>query len=67
MGIQDLIGGEGVVRRDGFVLVNGELWRAQSDNDTPLVPGEHVRVKRIEDDLQLVVGSVASPTGEEPS
>jgi len=67
VGVQGLVGGEGVVRRDGFVLVNGELWRAQSDDDTPLVPGEHVRVERVEDDLQLVVGSLTSPTEEEPS
>ena len=67
VGVQELVGGEGIVRRDGFVLVNGELWRAQSDDETPLVPGEHVRVERVEDDLQLVVGSMKSPTGEEPS
>ena len=57
VGVHGLVGGEGVARRDGFVLVNGELWRARTADDTPLVPGEHVRVERIGEDLQLVVGS----------
>jgi len=57
VGVHGLVGGEGVVRRDGFVHVNGELWRARTADDTPLVPGEHVRVERVGDDLQLVVGS----------
>jgi membrane protein implicated in regulation of membrane protease activity len=52
------------VRRDGLVLVNGELWRASSSADLPLVPGERVRVEEVEDDLRLVVGSVPSPTSE---
>ncbi|MGH3132875.1 MAG: NfeD family protein, partial [Gaiellaceae bacterium] len=64
VGVHGLVGGEGIVRRDGFVLVNGELWRAHSGDDTPLVPGEHVRVEGVEDDLRLVVGSVASSTVE---
>jgi membrane-bound serine protease (ClpP class) len=66
VGIHGLVGGEGVVRRDGLVLVNGELWRAHTPDDTPLVPGDHVRVERVEDDLRLVVGSVSSATREEP-
>ena len=33
---------------------------------TPLVPGEHVRVEEVEDDLRLVVGSMSTPTEEEP-
>jgi membrane-bound serine protease (ClpP class) len=67
VGVHGLVGGEGVVRRDGLVQVNGELWRAQTGDGSPLVPGEHVRIERVEDDLRLVVGSVASSTGEEPS
>jgi membrane-bound serine protease (ClpP class) len=65
VGVQELVGDEGVVRRDGLVLVNGELWRAQSADDSPLVPGERVRVERVEDDLRLVVGASAG-TAEEP-
>jgi membrane protein implicated in regulation of membrane protease activity len=67
VGVQGLVGGEGVVRGDGLVRVNGELWRAHADDGSLLVPGEHVRIKRVEDDLRLVVGSVTSPTREEPS
>ena len=63
VGTQGLVGEEGVVRREGFVFLNGELWRAHAADDSPLVPGEHVRVEEIGDDLQLVVGSL-SPTEE---
>ncbi len=66
VGAHGLIGGEGVVRRDGLVFLNGELWRAHAADDSPLVPGEHVRVEQVEDDLRLVVGSMP-PTEEEPS
>jgi len=66
VGSQGLVGGEGVVRRDGLVFLNGELWRAHAADDSPLVPGEHVRVEQVEDDLRLVVGSMP-PTQEEPS
>lgn len=67
VGVHGLVGGEGVVRRGGLVLVNGELWRAHTPDDTPLVPGDHVRVEQVEDDLRLVVGSLTSPTREEPN
>jgi membrane-bound serine protease (ClpP class) len=67
VGATGLLGSEAVVRRNGFVLVNGELWRARTTDGSPLHAGEHVRVEEIEDDLRLVVGSMSSPTGEEPS
>jgi membrane-bound serine protease (ClpP class) len=67
VGVHGLVGGEGVVRRDGLVALNGELWRAASDDGTPLVAGERVRVEKVEDDLRLVVGSLSSPIREEPS
>ena len=57
VGIDTMVGGEGVVRRDGWVAVSGELWRARSADGTILVPGEHVTVESVEDDLELVVGS----------
>ena len=66
VGSHGLVGEEGVVRRDGLVFLNGELWRAHAADDSPLVPGEHVRVEQVEDDLRLVVGSMP-PTQEEPS
>jgi len=67
VGVSGLVGNEGVVRRNGLVLVNGELWRARAGDGAPLVAGEHVRVEQVEDDLRLVVGSMSSPTREEPS
>jgi membrane-bound serine protease (ClpP class) len=60
VGAQGLVGGEATVRRDGLVSVNGELWRAHTADGSPLVPGEHVRIEAVEDDLRLVVGSVSS-------
>jgi membrane-bound serine protease (ClpP class) len=57
VGASSMVGGEAVVRRDGWVAVGGELWRARSADGTALVPGEHVRVEAVEDDLGLVVGS----------
>ena len=57
VGIGNLVGEEAEVRRDGFVLVAGELWRARSSGGTQLVHGEYVTVEAVEDDLQLVVGS----------
>jgi len=67
VGTQGLVGHEAVVRRDEQVQVNGELWRARSTDGSPLVPGEHVRVELVEEDLRLVVGSMASTSGEEPT
>ena len=52
-----LVGDDAVVRRDGWVAVAGELWRARTPDGTPLVPGEHVTVESVEDGLELVVGS----------
>ena len=52
-----LVGDDAVVRREGWVAVAGELWRARSADGTPLVPGERVTVEAVEDGLELVVGS----------
>ena len=57
VGIGRMVGGEAVVRQDGWVAVGGELWRARSVTGAPLVPGDHVTVEAVEDDLALVVGS----------
>jgi membrane-bound serine protease (ClpP class) len=67
VGVQELVGHGGVARRDGMVQINGELWRARTIDGVPLVPGEHVRVEQVEEDLRLVVGSMASPETEEQS
>jgi membrane-bound serine protease (ClpP class) len=58
VGVGRLVGDEAVVRRDGWVAVGGELWRARSSVGAPLVPGDHVTVEAVEDDLSLVVGSL---------
>jgi membrane-bound serine protease (ClpP class) len=55
--VERMVGGEAVVRRDGWVSVAGELWRARAADGNPLVPGEHVTVEAVEDGLELVVGS----------
>ena len=57
---------EGYVPASGsLVQVNGELWRAHTEDGSPLVPGAHVRIERVEEGLQLVVGSPMSPNEEE--
>ncbi len=61
-----MVGGEAVVRREGMVQINGELWRARTADGGALVPGDHVRIEEVEDDLRLVVGSMSTPNGEEP-
>jgi membrane-bound serine protease (ClpP class) len=66
VGVQGMVGGEAVVRREGMVQVDGELWRARTVDGAALVPGEHVRIDEVEDDLRLVVGSMSTPNGEEP-
>jgi membrane-bound serine protease (ClpP class) len=65
VGMQGLVGGEGVVRREGMVQVNGELWRAHTEDGSPLLPGDHVKIERVEEGLQLVVGSPVPPNEEE--
>jgi membrane-bound serine protease (ClpP class) len=58
-----VIGEEGVVRSDGYVLVSGELWHARTSDHRPLVPGEKVTVERVEEGLELVVGSPHTTEG----
>ena len=66
VGVHGMVGNEAVVRGDGMVQVNGELWRARSTRGEALVPGEHMRVEEVEEDLRLVVGSMSTPIEEEP-
>jgi membrane-bound serine protease (ClpP class) len=64
VGVGQLVGDEGEVRRDGYVLVAGELWRARSADGRALEPGERVRVEAVDDGLELVVvGSGPTPKG----
>jgi membrane-bound serine protease (ClpP class) len=66
VGVQGMVGSEAVVRREGMVQINGELWRARTADGGALSPGDHVRIEDVEDDLRLVVGSMSTPNGEEP-
>jgi len=66
VGTTHLVGDEGVVRRDGMVFVNGELWRARSADGSPLVTGERVRIEGIEEGLRLLVGSRETSKEKEP-
>ena len=54
VGPERFLGDEGVVRDPSHVFVEGELWRAHRADGRELVPGEHVRVERI-DGLVLTV------------
>jgi len=65
VGVDRLVGQEGVVRRDGIVSLRGELWRAHAADDEPLVPGRRVRVEDVEPDLRLLVGSTGAASEEE--
>ncbi|HEY7732309.1 MAG TPA: nodulation protein NfeD [Gaiellaceae bacterium] len=55
VGLSRLVGEEGETRRNGYVFVDGELWRARSSDGAPLVPGERIRVEAVDDALELVV------------
>ena len=47
-GTHALVGVEAEVRTPGQVFLNGELWQAETDDGTDLVPGERVRVEAVE-------------------
>jgi membrane-bound serine protease (ClpP class) len=57
VGVQTIVGEHGFVRREGYVAVRGELWRARADN-APLLPGEEVEVTAVEEGLTLAVRPV---------
>ena len=52
VGVETLIGAETVVNDDGWVRVQGELWRQRGG-----APGERVRIREV-DGLTLVVEPV---------
>ena len=54
VGPDHIVGMPGEVRTAGLVFVNGELWQAHRPDGSPLAPGEHVTVERI-DGLTLTV------------
>src|SRR5262245_2377242 len=62
VGTHTIVGQRGFVRRDGFVAVRGELWRAHTPDDEPLLPGQEVEVEALEDGLTLAVRPVEDAT-----
>jgi membrane-bound serine protease (ClpP class) len=67
-GADELADRIGVVRQtldpDGFVFVNGELWRARAVNGH-IPAGETVRVERVDDGLVLEVTRAEEPVAAE--
>ena len=58
VGSHRLVGEAALVRSEGLVFIDGELWHARSADGAPLVQGEHVIVEDVEPEtLELVVGS----------
>jgi len=62
VGAHTVVDSTAVVRRDGYVLAHGELWRAQEVDGAPLVPGERVDVVEVADGLLLRVRRLPRPT-----
>jgi membrane-bound serine protease (ClpP class) len=54
VGPQTIVGKTGEVRAPSLVFVNGELWKAHAEDDSDLVPGEHVEVEAVRG-LELTV------------
>jgi membrane-bound serine protease (ClpP class) len=69
-GADELADRTGIVRQtldpEGFVFVNGELWRARS-LDGPIHVGEAVRVERVGDELVLEVSRATERAAAETS
>lgn len=66
IGPRRLVGEAGEARRDGYVFVGGELWRARPADGSPLAPGTPITVEQVEDNLELVVRS-QQPNGRNSS
>jgi len=54
VGPERFLGDEGIVRDPWHVFVDGELWSAHRADGGELMPGEHVKIERIEG-LELTV------------
>jgi membrane-bound serine protease (ClpP class) len=55
-GTHTLVGSHGVVRGNGLVFVNGELWRAHGPEGRRLLPGDEVTVESVDQSgLELAV------------
>lgn len=57
VGAHTLIGERAVVRSDGHIHVQGELWRVRSAAGPAPLPGDRVEVTAIDETLALVVAS----------
>jgi membrane-bound serine protease (ClpP class) len=56
VGVHSLVGELGVVRGDGLVFVNGELWHAHRADGATLEVGDDIAVEGVvEDGLELIV------------
>jgi membrane-bound serine protease (ClpP class) len=60
VGVHEIVGAEGEVRREGLVFARGELWQALDADGEPLEPGDRVRVEGV-DGLVLRVRHVHAP------
>ena len=64
--MHSLVGEHGVVRDDGLVFVNGELWRAHRADGEALELGDDVAVEGVDEDgLELVVAPGAERRAED--
>ena len=67
VGTHRLVGESGVVRGDGLVFVDGELWRARRDDGSAFTVGERVRVDAVHDDTLELVVSAPEPAAPAPT
>ena len=58
-GPQTIVGMNGEVRESGLVFVDGELWRAHTDDGSRLLAGEHVEVNAL-NGLELTVTPIST-------
>ncbi len=63
VGAHSLVGEVGVVRGDGLVFVNGELWSAHRTDGEALDPGEGVEIEDVDEEgLELIVAPAEATT-----
>lgn len=67
VGPQTIVGQIGEVQGEGFVFVNGELWRARPPGDAPLRRGTKIRVEAVDPSLVLDVSPVEEAVGSAQS
>jgi membrane-bound serine protease (ClpP class) len=60
VGLTSMVGSTGVVRRDGYVLAHGELWRAVAADAEELRVGDRVSIEAV-DGLTLRVRPLPQP------